>query len=115
MCNCDYDPPTFYESRTVRARKPHRCCECLRTIEKGESHEYAKGLWHGRFKNFRTCQTCLAIVKAAEVSCYCFGLLMDEIDPRDYEHLPCVAEFFERRRANWDALYAKKEESTPCT
>lgn len=116
MCDCDYsDPPTFYESKMVRGRKTHRCCECLRTIEKGEQHQYTTGLWDGNFEDFRTCDTCLAMIAEVKLECYCHGFVMDELDVRDYEGVACVESFFARRRANWDLLYGKTKETSCLT
>jgi ASC-1-like (ASCH) protein len=108
MCDCSDYPPTFYERKIVNGRKEHRCSECLRTIKKGEQHEYAKGLWEGDFSQFRTCQTCRAMVEEIGLECYCHGNLMDEVDERDHHDTQSVADFFERRRANYDRIYAAK-------
>ena len=59
MC-CDFDPPEVYEERDVKARKPHACSECGREITVGETHQYIKGLWDGRWSTFRTCEHCAA-------------------------------------------------------
>lgn len=111
MCEyeCDFDPPTFYEFKTVTGRKQHQCCECLRTIETGEQHEYAKGLWGGDFDTFRTCGTCCAIRDEIELTCYCHGQMMDYLDERDYPGVRSVPEFHLRRRENWQRLYGQRE------
>lgn len=102
MCDCYWDnPPKFYNCRTVKGRKEHKCDECLRAIEKGELHEYAKGLWEGEFSTFRTCMTCRDMVKEISLQCYCHGQLMDEVDVRDYPEVQSVADFLERRDVNW--------------
>lgn len=102
MCDCLFDnPPTFYKVRQVKGRKDYTCAECLRDIPKGEPHEYAKGLWEGSFDSFRTCNLCTGMRDEIELSCYCHGLMMDEIDQRDFPDTQSVSDFFERRDENY--------------
>jgi hypothetical protein len=109
MCDCYFDnPPTLYEQRTVKGRKPHKCCECLRVIERGERHEYVKGLWDGEFSEYRTCDKCVDMRSAAKVECYAFTQLMDCVDTRD--GLECVQEFFDRRRENYDRIQVQRRQ-----
>lgn len=111
MCDCYWDnPPTIYECREVKGRKEHKCSECLRVIEKGERHEYAKGLWNGDFSDFRTCKTCCDMRDEIKLTCYCHGQMMDELDERDYPGVQSVVDFQQRRRDNWDRLYGKKRQ-----
>jgi hypothetical protein len=111
MCDCYWDnPPKFYECRTVRGRKEYKCSECMRVIEKGEKHEYAKGLWEGDFSQFRTCKTCSDMRDEINLTCYCHGHMFDELDERDYPGVQSVAEFLERRRQNWDRLHGKNRQ-----
>ena len=110
MCDCDWDnPPKFYESTTVKGRKDYQCCECLRVIEKGEQHQYSKGLWEGHFSNFRTCKTCCDIIKEAGIDCYCHAYLMDEIDEREFPGVQSVVDFHERRRVNFQRIREVKK------
>lgn len=111
MCDCYWDnPPTFYECRTVKGRKEHKCSECLRVIEKGEHHEYAKGLWDGDFSDFRTCKTCCDMRDEIKLTCYCHGQMMDELDERDCPGVQSVSDFRQRRRDNWERLYGKNRQ-----
>jgi len=64
-------------------------------------------LWEGDFSTFRTCGACMAMVREIGLECYCHGLLMDEVDARDYPEVKSVAEFHQRRDQNWDRLYRK--------
>lgn len=66
FCSCEYDwddPPSFWDSREVSARKEYKCCECGATIVVGERHEYVVGKWDGHFDTYRSCATCARIRK----------------------------------------------------
>jgi len=79
MCEChDYDPPEFFRERSCKARKPHKCCECLRTIENGETYQNTSGKWDGRLETFKICLGCIDLAKRLGVTCWCFGQLMDD-------------------------------------
>lgn len=54
---------SVYESETRKARKPHRCCECGETIERGETYERVKGCWDGTWATYSTCLICSQIRK----------------------------------------------------
>jgi hypothetical protein len=106
MCECgDYDPPEFLRERRVKANKPHECCECLQTIEKGETYQNASGKWDGRLETFRTCLGCLDLAKRLGVTCWCFGMLMDELDPRDADS-PEIEDWRNARHRRWSAIEA---------
>ncbi len=56
----DYDEgttETLSDSHPV-ARKPHVCCECKRTIERGERYQRYVGKWEGDFIRYDTCTQC---------------------------------------------------------
>lgn len=44
-----------------RARKLHVCCECGRTIERGEQHLVVKALYEKKWSTYRTCVHCEAV------------------------------------------------------
>jgi hypothetical protein len=54
------DEWTFYREAERKAAKDHACCECDRTIVKGERYHYATGLMFDRWDTFRTCGQCAA-------------------------------------------------------
>ncbi len=60
MCFTDFESPEFVNGKIVQAVKPHRCCECGRTINTGELYEYVSGQWCGDFQVFKTCGSCYA-------------------------------------------------------
>lgn len=107
MCDCMNDPPVFYEAHTVKGRKTHKCSECLRVIEKGEHHEYVRGLWEGDFDQFRTCSDCLELRHDLKIECFAHGLLMDEFD--DHLEMQAVIDFFDRRQENLIRLKRERE------
>lgn len=107
MCCCDHDPPTFYDAKTVTGRKPHKCVECLRVIEKGERQEYVTGLWEGHFSAFRTCQQCIDLRESMNLDCFVHGHLMDDISCCD-ELTPEMEAFNRRRDENYLRLAAER-------
>ena len=91
-CYCDYEAPEFYTQETRRAKKAHRCSECGRAIDVGESYEHVRGKWDGEMGTYKTCSRCLALkiwVKA-HVPCACIphgNLIEDSVDTaRSYSH-----------------------------
>lgn len=85
MCDCDCEPPDFYEEVMFRARKQHKCCECRLPILPGEYYHYAAGKWDGDFMAFKTCLACKVIWTSCVQlgSCQCFGELRSEINEID--------------------------------
>ena len=51
--------PSVYSDQMVKAAKPHRCCECNRTITPGEMYQRYKGCWDGKWAMYKTCVDCL--------------------------------------------------------
>lgn len=63
--NCDvcigYDTgeyAEFWQEREVKARKPHKCCECLADISAGAVYTKTIGKYEGDFFSFETCALC---------------------------------------------------------
>ena len=82
MCSCDFESPTLYRARVVRARKAHRCQECCRAICKGDQYEQHTGMFDGIFYSGKTCQRCLDlrqyIETHAQYFCFSHGNLIDD-------------------------------------
>jgi hypothetical protein len=58
-CDCEFgDGPEVFRQKTVKASKEHKCCECYRTIKKGEYYDYVFGVWEGDAMTFKTCEQC---------------------------------------------------------
>jgi hypothetical protein len=60
-CVSDYDPPTVYVYKTVRARKEYTCDECYEAISPGQQYERVRGMWDGVWETYRTCIPCVGI------------------------------------------------------
>lgn len=77
ISNGDYfDGPADLCGSIIRtARKPHKCCECGKTIQPKEKYEYYSILYDGRWTNYNTCLVCREI---GEAFC-CDGRLFGEL------------------------------------
>lgn len=53
---------TLIDSSTVTARKPHRCCDCNRSIEPGERYRRTKTVGDGGWDAWIVCEQCQACV-----------------------------------------------------
>lgn len=66
-CSCVYFDPSsgdlsaFNDVTMPRARKAHKCCECGREIQRGETYESNKGCWDGQIEVYKTCSDCLSV------------------------------------------------------
>lgn len=60
---CDF--PAAFSSRARKAAKPHKCCECGRTIEKSDQYQYSSGIWGGEPRSYKQCMNCHEIMMAA--------------------------------------------------
>lgn len=107
-CAYDYEPGDEYcdlfEERAVVARKNHRCEECGATIQKGEKHEVAKGLYEGQWSEARRCPACVILaelVATLNEACPLWGGLDASVDlARDEGHdVPTPQE----HRKQWEA------------
>lgn len=81
-CYCDYESPSVYRSRVVRARKEYRCEECSKLIRVGERYEYAFGVHDGDTYQPHTCLGCVEIRQfmSINIPCFCWahGNLIDD-------------------------------------
>lgn len=57
----DYESDDFYSNKEVIARKPHRCCECKRTIAKGDKYIRDFGKFDGAMFAEKSCLLCAEI------------------------------------------------------
>lgn len=52
------EAPTVCREATHKAAKEHHCCECGKTIQRGETYQRVEGCWDGEWSTFKTCQPC---------------------------------------------------------
>lgn len=80
---CDYDRPEFYNSKLVKTRSSHQCCECRDTISSDSLMEKASGKWNRDFASFYTCDRCLKIreicIYYSVLDCWAHGELYNDI------------------------------------
>lgn len=72
--------PSVYHEKMRRARGVHECCECGRTIERGEQYQYVTGVWDDEWITYKTCLGCMRL--RLDVSCgegWTFGTLREDI------------------------------------
>ncbi|QDV86960.1 hypothetical protein TBK1r_60650 [Stieleria magnilauensis] len=100
MCDCMENPMVRGSVTKPKARKVHRCGECLRDILPGERYEYVSGIWKDSGgSTHKTCADCVRLREVIGIECYAYGLMMDAIDYRDGGEGEAFAK---RRRENWE-------------
>lgn len=87
MCRVDYcDEMTVVRADEVRkARKPHRCSECSRTIDPGERYRYESLIWDGKYHVQKTCSGCE--IGREWLRQECGGWIYGEVHEELREHL----------------------------
>ena len=108
--------PDVFDCKLVKARKQHRCCECLDDILPGQEHYYSSGLWDGEWQNFRQCAECHELVRSIMSDLpygegVPFGELAEFMDPQDS---PQDAAWIQRHRRNYHRLRAEKDQKKLC-
>lgn len=68
-CSCintsgDFETCKVYNEKDRKARKPHPCIECKRTIQPGETYKYGSGIFENKPFSHATCADCQSIVDA---------------------------------------------------
>ena len=80
-CSCAYgqegELPEAFSEKMRKAIKQHKCCECGRTIERGELYRYASGIWEGRPNSYKTCLDCRILGDVFFCGGWAFGTLWD--------------------------------------
>ena len=54
----DLVEPSAITRTWPKARVEHTCCECGRTIGRGEKYERVTGIWDGSASSYTTCLLC---------------------------------------------------------
>jgi len=65
MCG-DGESLVLARMKYLKARKPHKCCECGSEIDPGEEYQKITGLHEGTWVDFKTCYICQKIRSEAE-------------------------------------------------
>lgn len=82
MCRIEgCDPWNFFHDEIRKAAKPHRCCECGRTIAKGEQYTHSVGKMDDRMSTYRQCQHCVVAAHWLQVTCsgWLFEGILEEL------------------------------------
>lgn len=58
MCSIDGDAPDVYRATDHVARVRHKCIECNRAIEPGETYRRAFSVYDGMVDTYKTCTHC---------------------------------------------------------
>jgi hypothetical protein len=75
----DYDPADIeIKVRIRKSRKPHKCCECERTIPAGAPYWRETLLWD-YWRQYETCELCYAIRKDRFTCGFIYGSMWEEI------------------------------------
>lgn len=69
-----------------RAIKPHKCRECCRAIDPGETYHVDRFVWDGKFDAFKTCSHCMVVRGWLYDECggWCFGAVREDISEHAY-------------------------------
>ena len=72
-CYCDYDPSTVWDVTEPKARKEHRCCECLGIIRPGERYKRVGSLFEGSWSTYKRCTDCQHVMCEISkvIECWC--------------------------------------------
>jgi hypothetical protein len=78
---------SLWTSTKPTARKPHRCDNCDRTIDPGETYRRGKGLREdgGGFDTWKECAHCLAFLSAAPIVDWCWNEGYSRDDFQEFE------------------------------
>jgi len=91
----DVESMKMYSQNIVKARKPAKCCECRRPINKGDKYEYVKGRYDGDWYVYRTCALCVEI--RTVFTCgkgFYFETLWEDMADYAFERLTTASECF---------------------
>lgn len=81
MCSIDGDAPDVYRATDHVARVQHKCMECNRVIEPGETYRRAFMVYEGHPDTYKTCTHCQVGQAWLAENCnmIAHGMLMDEM------------------------------------
>ena len=87
-CTCVYtgyesDQPDFFTTAKSKARKVHKCHECSREIQPGETYCRDSGKWFGKMLSFKICTACSEVMNVF----FCDGYVYGQIHIDLYNHI----------------------------
>jgi hypothetical protein len=88
MCMMDYSDgcvTTIEDGKYLRARAQHKCRECHRVIEAGESYHREVYLWESKFNVHKTCAHCMVV--RGWLRDECGGWLYGDVEEDAREHV----------------------------
>ena len=88
MCRIDHgEMISVLSEGQRRAKKAHKCGECGRTIEPGETYESVSGIYDGSFDTYKTCLQCCSVRKWLANVCagWVYSEVLEEIEEHFYE------------------------------
>ncbi len=75
MCGCDPDSyPEIFRVAYLKARKPHKCEDCGKTIQQGEEYEYSFQVYEGDASSTKSCLACAGIRESLADLGFCFEM-----------------------------------------
>lgn len=104
MCNIDDgDFCTVLHDATPKARKPHICSECGRTIEHGETYRHHATLYEGRIETHKCCAHCDVARDWLFAQCdgWSFNTVREEIIEHYHEGYTQLGRFAVSLRRRW--------------
>ena len=112
MCQVfDAEPVTRISDTRPRARKPHRCSECSRVIEPGETYHRHSFVFDGKISTSRCCAHCQVARSWLQNECggWVYGDVINDIayHVSDGGYGPDLAALLANMRGQWrsgDAL-----------
>lgn len=90
MIDCDDDQVTVLFERIQRALKAHRCMECGRQIDKGETYLCERYVWDGSAKTHKTCEHCTVARDWLNGECggFIYGRVEEDMREHAYDGYP---------------------------
>jgi hypothetical protein len=99
----------LYHAGWRKARKPHRCGECYRQIERGEVYHYAGGMFDGEFWDGKQCSHCNAAAQLLVRECggFLHAGVVEDLEEHISEPLPWrmqAARYVVAMRRGWKCI-----------
>jgi hypothetical protein len=87
MIDSSDGPCTVLREKHQKARKSHRCTECIRTIVRGETYLHETTLFDGNISTHKICPHCQAVRSwlAAECGGWVYGCVEEDLRQHVWE------------------------------